>query len=249
MITHSFIFLPRVSHATERKIWNQNIHDWDLFLKNKSITGFSSVRKEFLNAHVIRARNALRNDEFDFFHHNLPKGEHYRLYNQLKYDVVFLDIETTGYHGDITVLGLYDGTDTKTFVRGINMDRKTVLDELSKYKMAVSFNGLSFDMPIMQKYFGFKWNKPHVDLRFVCSRLGYSGGLKKIEKVFNLKRDDEVEGMSGEDAVTLWRDWRKNHNRDALDKIIAYNEEDIVNLKPLAEKTIPRLWEKHFKSI
>ena len=48
--------------------------------------------------------------------------------------------------------------------------------------------------------------------------------------------------MSGEDAVLLWREWRKTGNREALDKIIAYNEEDIINLKPLAEKTIPMLW-------
>ena len=106
----------------------------------------------------------------------------------------------------------------------------------------MTFNGLSFDMPILQKYFGFKWDKPHIDLRFICSRLGYSGGLKNIEKIFNIRRPDGIDGMSGEDAVTLWRDWRKNHDREALDRIIAYNEEDIVNLKPLAEKTIPLLW-------
>ena len=68
--------------------------------------------------------------------------------------------------------------------------------------------------------------------------------MKNIEKVFNLKRADDVEGMCGNDAVLLWREWRKTGNRAALDKIIAYNEEDIVNLKPLADKTIPMLWNK-----
>ncbi|RLE47232.1 exonuclease [Candidatus Woesearchaeota archaeon] len=242
MIYQSFVFLPRVSHNTERKIWSQGIHDWDDFLAKSSVFGFSGLRKKFLDSHIIRARNALRNDDLDFFHENLPKRDHFRLYNQLKDETVFLDIETSGYYGDLTVLGLYDGQDTKTFVRGINMDRKTVLKELSRYKAVVTFNGLSFDMPILQKYFGFKWDKPHIDLRFICSRLGYSGGLKNIEKIFNIRRPDGIDGMSGEDAVTLWRDWRKNHDREALDRIIAYNEEDIVNLKPLAEKTIPLLW-------
>lgn len=244
MITKSFIFLPRVSNITERKIWQQDINDWDVFLSKKKIFGFNNSRKEIFDKEILKAKSALKNDDFDFFHSNLAKRDHFRLYNKIKEDSVFLDIETSGFYGDPTVIGLYDGQETKTFVRGINFDRKSFLNELAKYKSVITFNGLCFDIPVLEKYFGFKWNKAHIDLRFVCSRLGYTGGLKNIEKIFNLKRADEVEGLSGEDAVFLWRDWRKTGNRSALDKLIAYNEEDIVNLKPLADKTISMLWEK-----
>ncbi len=249
MIKKSFIFLPRVSNNAEKNIWSQGIDDWDSFISKKSINGFSSLRKKVMDINILKAKKALWNDDLDFFHQNLKKKDHFRLYNQLKDDTVFLDIETTGYRGNITVLGLFDGYETKTFVRDINMDRKKVLQELAKYKAVVTFNGLSFDMPIVEKYFGFKWNKPHIDLRYVCSRLGHTGGLKNIEKVFNLKRADDVDGMCGSDAVLLWRDWRKNGNRASLNKIIAYNEEDIVNLKPLADKTIPMLWQSLAKHL
>jgi uncharacterized protein len=242
MITESFIFLPKVSHITERKIWRQDVFDWDSFLSRKSIFGFNNYRKEVFDKEISRAKSALKNENFSFFNSVLPKKEHFRLYNKLKDNVVFLDIETSGYYGDPTVIGLYDGYDTKTFVRGFNFDRKSFLNELAKYKAVITFNGLCFDMPVLEKYFGFKWTRPHIDLRFVCSRLGYGGGLKNIEKIFGIKRDDGVEGMSGEDAVLLWREWRKKGDRSALDKIVAYNEEDIINLKPLADKVIPLLW-------
>jgi hypothetical protein len=85
---------------------------------------------------------------------------------------------------------------------------------------------------------------PHVDLRFVCQKAGVTGGLKAIEKQFGIKRRPEVEGICGEDAVYLWEMWKSTGDNDYLNKLVIYNEEDILNLRPLAEKIIPLLWNK-----
>src|SRR5690606_10514119 len=129
--------------------------------------------------------------------HHLPDSEHWRLYDQFKDEAVYLDIETNGYRNGITIIGLSDGVDTKTMVRGHNFDKRMLTKELSKYKLIVTFNGQSFDIPVLERFFGIHVRVPHIDLRFVCQRAGLAGGLKSIEKQLNIKRRDSVDGLSG----------------------------------------------------
>jgi len=244
MLRESFVLLPNVRQKTEQKVWNAGVHSWDDFLGASSIAGLSASRK-FACDDVLRdAKRHVREDNALFFAKALQQGEHWRLFNDFGRDAVFLDIETTGYHGGITVVGLSDGVDAKTFVRGFNLEKNLIEQELAKYKMVVTFNGASFDLPVMRKYFGMDFHMPHIDLRFVCKKVGLVGGLKSIEKQMNIHRRKEVEGFSGEDAVYLWNMWKSTGDKDYLNKLVMYNEEDILNLRPLAEKVIPQLWSK-----
>jgi len=63
-------------------------------------------------------------------------------------------------------------------------------------------------------------------------QLGYKGGLKKIEHCLGLSRMEEVAGMQGSEAVTLWHKYKQG-DKQALNKLINYNIEDIVNLEVL----------------
>lgn len=241
MLQESFVVLPGVRYRTECRLWSQNINSWDDFLGADKVKCISASRKDSFDWKLREMKLHLKSGNSCFFS-KMP--DQWRLYEEFKDEAVFLDIETNGYYSGITVIGLSDGFDTKTFVRGFNLDRALLIKELSKYKLLVTFNGSSFDLPVIERYFGYRPNIPHVDLRFVCQRLGITGGLKAIEKQFSIKRRAEVEGMSGEDAVYLWEMWKSSGNRDYLDKLVWYNEEDILNLKPLAEKMIPWMWKK-----
>ncbi len=53
-----------------------------------------------------------------------------------------------------------------------------------------------------------------------------------------ISRPDDVKGMSGEDAVRLWRLFERRSNRNALKLLLKYNREDIVNLRPLTEMLV-----------
>ena len=153
-------------------------------------------------------------------------------------EAVFLDIETTGMgmNEDITVIGLFDGTTTRSMIKGINMDYSALKKELEKYKLIVTFNGATFDIPFIRKrYPGVIPPVPHIDLRTVTGRLGYSGGLKAIEKSFGLKRRGLVEGMHGGDVVTLWRMYRGSGDEHYLNLLVEYNEEDVINLRKIAD--------------
>ncbi len=75
----------------------------------------------------------------------------------------------------------------------------------------------------------------HVDLRYALRKIGLSGGLKHIEKKVGISRGDDLEGVDGYEAVKLWHRYERG-DEAALDKLIRYNIEDVVNLKTLMEK-------------
>jgi len=156
----------------------------------------------------------------------------------------FLDIETSGFYGDVTVVGIYNGEETVSLIRGFNLDRHNLEKAMSKAKAMVTFNGQCFDIPVLKRYFNVDFNIPHIDLRFVGQKLGYTGGLKKIEKEIGISRPDEVADVSGAEAVHLWNMWKSTNKPHYLDLLVQYNREDIVNLLPLASRLIPDLWKK-----
>ena len=178
MIRQSFIFLDRISQDMEKRIWQQGIEDWNSFIGAKRIDGISKFRKGHYDRQINEAKKHLYSANSAYFANMLTKGETWRLYPFFKEDAVFLDIETMGYYGNITVIGLFDGIDTKMMVRGINLEKEIIKKELSKYKLIVTFNGSSFDLPVIERYFqGVLPYIPHVDLRHVFSKIGLTGGL------------------------------------------------------------------------
>jgi hypothetical protein len=246
MLRNTFLFLPKVRLTSEQNIWQQGISDWNAFIEARKIKGFSPARKEIAHKKIHEFKNELWNENLNYLAKSIPLSEQWRLYDTFRDEAVFLDIETNGYYGGITVIGLYDGTDTKTFIRGYNLDKSLLERELQKHKLIVTFNGSSFDLPVIERFFGLRVHKPHIDLRHVCSRIGLTGGLKEIEKQRGVKRAEEVQGVSGSDAVYLWEQFRATKDTDYLNLLIKYNEEDIVNLKPLADYAVRELWRRTF---
>ena len=249
MIKKSFIFLDKVGSRTEQKLWESGVTDWKDFLRNDSVPGFSRARKMFHNAQIVKAHEALQNNDHRFFSKHFPRGEMWRVYDFFSEETCFLDIETSGYYGDVTVVGMYDGNDTKIMVKGVNLDGNKLKEELARYKLLVTFNGSSFDLPVLEKYYpGCIPDVPHLDLRHACRKLNLVGGLKKIEKELGIKRGDDVQNMDGSEAVYLWNMWRSTGEQKYIDLLVKYNEEDIINLKPIAEYCYTRLKSKVFNA-
>ncbi len=238
------MFLDRISESGERKLWDAGITDWDKFHSAANIPGVVGARKTLYSMQLKRAENALNDGDYSYFVDKMPCAHMYRLYPFLRDSTVFLDIETTGYHGDITVIGLYDGENVMSFVRGFNLDKEIFMSTMARYKQVITFNGASFDLPMIRKYFGMDFPQVHIDLRHVLKRCGHSGGLKAIERKLGFKRDDDIKDVTGLEAVHLWRAWKHTGDRGHLDKLIKYNEADIVNLKPLADYAIKELWSR-----
>ena len=169
-----------------------------------------------------------------FFSGRLAPGDMWRIFDAFRHRAVYLDIETSGgYQGidDITVIGIYDGADVQSFVNGINLDAFEIA--IADYDLIITFNGALFDLPFIRSRFpGISLPPAHIDLRFLMKRLGYAGGLKKIEKDLGIARESSIDGMDGFEAVRLWQAYQWGDDR-ALETLIRYNRADIVNLEPL----------------
>lgn len=238
MLKHTFTFLPGVGVRLEKHLWREGILVWEDFLKRTHIRGISEERKQVLDSELIHAFYALDNYKIDYFASRLPYNEHWRLFDVLRDDVICLDIETTGRpagEGEVTIVGLYGKDKMQTLIKGINLDPKELRETLAQYKLIITYYGRVFDIPFLNKAIpGFYVRMPHYDLCSASHRLNIKGGLKKLETRLGIKRDYELIGMDGHDAVFLWKSYLEGDEK-ALNLLIKYNEADTKNLYQLAD--------------
>ena len=64
------------------------------------------------------------------------------------------------------------------------------VEDIQKYKVIVSYNGRSFDVPFIENYFKIRLNHAHIDLRYILYSLGFKGGLKGCERQLDMDRGD-----------------------------------------------------------
>jgi uncharacterized protein len=249
ILKNTFVHVPGVSKCAEENIWRNDILSWEDFISNHSKIYLSTKKRDLIFNHIEQSIKALKNKDFSFFINDLPSNMHWRAYKDLKDNCCFLDIETTGLdrcRDRITTIGLYDGKKSKVFVQGKNLDDFS--QEIKKYPMIITFNGRCFDIPfIKEKFPSIDFNKFHIDLRFAMKNLGYSGGLKFIEKQIGLEREDDLKEVDGYEAVRLWRRYERG-DKSALDLLIKYNIADVENLKTMMNFAFERLKEKEFYS-
>ena len=233
MLKHTFIHMQGIGLKTERNLWKRGILTWQDFLNHREPI-FSRARDLFIGEELAASSENWNN--IHFFQDRLSSGDMWRIFDAFKEKAVYLDIETSGgYQGmdEITVIGLYDGCNVHTFVNGDNLDEFGI--SISHYDLVITFNGTTFDLPFIRRWFpNISLPPAHIDLRFLLKKLGYTGGLKKIEKDLGLDRAPEIDGIGGYDAILLWKAYQWG-DQEALDRLIQYNSADIVNLKPLME--------------
>ena len=235
MLQNTFIHIPGIGYKTELNLWQNHILSWEDYLKDFDRVPLCGRKKDTIAAYIMDSRHHLNKGNYQFFSSSIPKRETWRAYPEFKNSVAFLDIETTGLDSsdEITMVGIYDGSQVKTFINGINLDK--VEAELSKYSLLITYNGACFDLPFLRYHFrDAVIDQLHIDLRYPLKRLGYSGGLKHIEHSLNIRRSEETKNLDGFDAVRLWYGYQSG-NKESLGLLKKYNSEDIINLKKLME--------------
>lgn len=227
MLENSFIFLPNYGPARERKLWRRGIESWDDFLEHY---GSLPYHRESCSM-VARSKHALDSNDPAHFADILPSSETWRAFPHYS-RIAYLDIETTGCaaRDHLTVIGVYDGKRTRSYIHGQNLD--DFKKDIEGFDMVVTFNGSMFDLPFIRREMDVDLPELHVDLRFVLASLDVRGGLKRIEERFGFEREDDLKGVTGYDAVLMWREYRRG-NKAALDKLIRYNAADVDNLEKL----------------
>lgn len=170
-------------------------------------------------------------------------------------EILFIDTETTGLAG---------GTGTYAFMIGLGFlnagkfqtvqlfmpgfaDEPALLSTLaeyvSNYKYIVSFNGKTFDIPLLQtrhQMTGIKdpfIGKPHVDLlhpsRAIWKKRLSSCSLQSIEaNIFSFVREDDI---PGEMIPEIYFNFVRRGETALIEKVFFHNELDIVSMMKLIE--------------
>ncbi len=234
MIRNTFCHIPGIGIRTERLFWNRGMHSWDDFDQVAATRlPMGHKRRRTLAEHLDLSRIRLGQHDPHYFADLLPPDQHWRLFADFREQVAYLDIETTGMGSPfdvITTLALFDGKTVRWYVQGHNLEEFKA--DLQNYQVVVTYNGKCFDLPFIRSTLNLRMDQVHIDLRYLLASLGYRGGLKGCERQLGIGRN-ELDGVDGFFAVLLWDEYRRHHNRQALETLLAYNILDAINLETL----------------
>jgi len=154
----------------------------------------------------------------------------------------YLDIETTGLYADqsyITVIGIYFCNETEGRLVQLfdeKMNLKNLMKALRGTDNLFTYNGKQFDLPFIRMHLGpdLEIMHEHTDLMHDCHRYNLKGGFKAVLKRLGIPR--ETEGLTGIHAIELWYRYTTRNDPDALNLLLSYNRDDVVNLKQLRER-------------
>ena len=156
----------------------------------------------------------------------------------------YLDIETTGlspFDSEITVIGIHicNGEDTQ-FIQLVGKDITTnnVLEALDGVSVIFTYNGSRFDLPFIHDQFGINLAGlfTHHDLMYDCWQKNLYGGFKSVERQLGIER--RLQEVDGYEAIRLWWRYVDSFDLEALNTLLEYNKEDVVNLQTLKVKLL-----------
>lgn len=228
ILDQSLCLLDGVSPEAELRLRRKGVLSCSR-LAAEAARHFSPAHAERIRASFAQMRAAASCGLADWFVNHLPAGHKVRAILQFLPDVTFYDIETDGVStaAKTTCISTLQDGRLKTFVRGRDLD--DFLDVWSKTKILVGFNSKRFDTPCVCKTFGLSGVPAQVDLMDEARRYGFRHGLKSIEKEIAFERRN-TEGSGGKDAIRLWNEYALTGSTGALERLIAYNRDDVRSL-------------------
>ncbi len=152
----------------------------------------------------------------------------------------YLDIETS-FEGTITVIGIYRPNKGFLQLVGDKISLEPILEFLEGVHTIITYNGSRFDFPMIERCLNYDLSKKFFlyDLLYDCWNFKLYGGLKAVEEALGIGRRTCIDSF---DAMSLWARYRNSGDEKALELLLQYNREDVMNL-PLVEKRLLDLYE------
>jgi uncharacterized protein YprB with RNaseH-like and TPR domain len=242
LLEATFLHAQGVGRTTERRLWEEGINHWSAFLAaSEASLPVTRSQRDILRGTVEESVARLEEEDFSWFAQRLPVAEHWRAVPAFGHRLAFVDIETTGGMdpSDLTMVGVFDGHTMRQYVRGENLEQFP--ESIEDAAILVTFFGTGFDIPFLKRAFpALPFPQMHVDLCFLLRRLGLRGGLKSIEQRLGIQRSGATTGLSGWDAVRLWREYQRGREQSLL-TLLQYNAEDVRNMSDLLAEGYRRM--------
>lgn len=233
MLNETFIHCRGIGEKTAARLKESGYLTWADVLEHAESLPLGVRLKNDIVSDINRSEKALQKNNIEFFTKQIPTKEQWRILFHYWQEATFLDIETSGfsyYESSITAISVYHKDELYIFNKGINL--RSVLSLLRESKLLITFSGSCFDLPrIIEAFRLRKFPCPHVDLRWQCQQIGWTGGLKQIEKKLGILRPPELSGLNGLDAIELWDLYIEKKDSKYLDELNLYASCDTLSLK------------------
>ncbi len=156
----------------------------------------------------------------------------------------YLDIETTGltpWDSEITVIGIHRcNREDAQFIQlvGKDISAQSILEALNGVEVLHTYNGSRFDLPFIHSRLGVNLEDTftHRDLMYDCWQCNLYGGFKAVERQLGIER--KLTEVNGYEAVRLWWRYVEFFDLNALNTLLEYNKEDVLNLRVLKERLL-----------
>ena len=134
-------------------------------------------------------------------------------------------------------------------MKGRNLSYENLKKAFAGCKMLVTYNGIIFDVPkIRQEFPGIiSEGIPIIDLYRFARKLGMNTNLKVLENTLGIERLEDYQKKRNI-AVRLWKRFAQYNDARALSMLLEYNRQDTINLYPIAEELVARVFESAGKN-
>lgn len=180
------------------------------------------------------------------------KIEHIEYTGFKKEDIIFFDIETTGFSPETTLLYMigciYYQQDTLICTQWFSDNKESqkdiiiaFMEFINKYKLLICYNGLGFDIPYLQKkchIYNLPYPIEQMAVLDIYKQLQPYRNIfhipnlkqKSVETFLGINREDKY---NGGELIEIYLEYLENHSNNNLNLLTLHNRDDLIGMTSL----------------
>ena len=79
LLASSFSFIPGIGSKTEEQLWHNGIFTWEDAMNILDIARITRSKKDVIEKYLLKAFEAVAQNDISFFASNTPKADHWKL--------------------------------------------------------------------------------------------------------------------------------------------------------------------------